>query len=312
MLLQVSEQLMYGILYVLQGDTKEGFQHWLHAIELCYTTHQYDIVERIYVMLFPRDFITLEEFYILHPKSRENRGSESCEFFRNFLAFYYSAVMYKLWWRTFPDIVALKNEDSNSTSAADNGSFNQLYSLDICNVPLLQEYEQRLRQQVELRFCRRNLNCEEFSRLVSTFSSVIISFSHSRVSQIRQRIAEIDQTLMETKIKKQLRQHIKLRSKELKKNEKRKEKQSPNVDQNWRAQQNEKKEVDDVTGEKSEVEVLGRDLDVLDDLTVVELTKKSVLLKEELDRIPLEIKVRYIDDIFRSFLLASHWQSFIQ
>ncbi len=54
------------------------------------------------------------------------------------------------------------------------------------------------------------------------------------------------------------------------------------------------------------MEVLGRDLDVLDDLTVVELTKKSVLLKDELDRVPLEIKVRYIDDIFRSFLLASH------
>eukprot|EP00794_Sanderia_malayensis_P007551 gene7551-8388_t len=317
LLLQVSKQLMHGMVHLLDGNTNDCFKCWLHAFELCYSTHQFDIVERLYIVLFPRDYVTVQEYASVGGCNGLQRTAETCsDLFGNFTAFYHNSLLYKFWWERFPLLVGVVDEYGSLRKCSESDGIETL-SLDegrdyeaLGSWLLLQSHAQRLQCEIESRsFCEVG-DIGQLVRFLSYLTTVLVSHLHARASQLKRMIADIDKKLMEAKIRKQLRQHIQQRAVEEQRqnsakttNKDRKNtpatsscnnsnSKSSSEDPNWRSRDTEhmvQNEVGDA-GLGSEVEIFGHDLDVMDEGDVLQWTEKNSLFKMEMDQMPRLVK----------------------
>ena len=226
MLITVARELMHGVLYLLSGSRDKCWTHWLHATHLCFSTYQYDIVERLYVMLFPRDFVTMEEHVQLSLISKCDRNTDAINdtarcVYQNFAGFYHTAALFRFWWEAFPKLrtgMKKTDQDSDKLDHVVVVETAEMRNADSGN--MLKIYGEWIARLVDTRFPCTKIQLKDVFNLLSSMSALLLSETYARISQMRLRIADSDQKLMETRIRKQLRQHIKNRAEEIGKKEK--------------------------------------------------------------------------------------------
>lgn len=304
-----------GIISLLNDDVTMCFTEWLLAIDVLYQTCQFTALEMLYKLFFPRDFTTFlvlaESFSLQHAHK-----NGVVAYFHNFHAYYKTSLLFQFWWERFPHLLEKGTEISTNETMIDNGgdhSFLEENSSSFSSV-------------------LGNVNPENMVILIASLSNVLLSKLHCRGSQMKLFLKNAEKSILELKIKKQLREHIKnknenakkKRGEKLKKNENIHDsngvKRSANNDENWRERETSdiektkenkdesedmKDEVDEV-GEVDEIAEVVRasetELGIEDETKLTEeamdainlqvMEKKQNEIKEELDSLESKFTVR--------------------
>ena len=336
-IISVSNHIMRGITSLQDGKSNDCVSSWLQALDICYRSCQFEMLELLYNLLFPRNFSTLETLIrsTAHAEHHDSvEGEVVRDLYRNCQSFQYVSILYQFWWKQFPQMVSKIHiaKDGNSDAckrAADSPNT----ELDMGGPDVMIDSSDHQRNQFYLppKYDLK-ITFAQFIPFISGLCVVLLSGNHARKDQLKRRIQELDQQLLEARIKKQLRQHIKDRSEQLNKKQANKNaackkpipvkqagKHSAH-DSNWRATeikaiprknesdstecdqmkvQNDNNEPSIVDGNESsscaantnEIDLLGHEIDVLDDQSLELMTKENEVMKEELQSLVSQIQV---------------------
>ena len=169
------------------------YQHWLSAADTLYRSYQLEALEILYKLLFPRGFTTFEEMIATSSLQDTNKTFES---FDNFHAYYKTSVLFQFWWRRFPYIMLIKSDQIKSEKTGnleDFGESNLILSRNWVTV-VASEF--------------RKVEASNILTFVASVATTLLSSSHCRLSQLKYFVKDIEQSILELKIKKQLREHI--------------------------------------------------------------------------------------------------------
>ena len=338
MIVSVSNHIMRGITSLQDCKSKDCVSSWLQALDICYRSCQFEMLELLYNLLFPRNFSTLETLirssaYAEHCDRAE--GGVVLDLYRNCQSFQYVSILYQFWWKQFPKMVSKRhiakdcNSDASKRAADSSNSESDMGGPDVM---IDSSDHQRNQFFLSPTYDLQRITLAEFIPFISVLCVALLSRNHARKDQLTRRIQELDKKLLEARIKKQLWQHIKDRSEQLNKKQANKstsckkpipvkpgEKHSVS-DSNWRATeiqavprknesdstecdqmkvQNDNSKPSIVDDDESSscgantngIDLLGHEIDVVNDQSLELMTKENEMMKKELQLLVSQIQV---------------------
>lgn len=326
---------MKGITSLQDGKSEDCVSSWIQALDICYRSCQFEMLELLYNLLFPRNFNTLETLTRLNAYAKHHEDIECKDvhdLYRNCQSFQYVSMLYQFWWKRFPEMIfkahMAKEGDSDASKQAPDPLETEL-CMERPDVMINPSGHQRNQFCCPPRYDLKNITVAQFVPFISGLCAVLLSSNHARKDQLKRKVRELDQQLLEARIKKQLRQHIKDRAEQLNKAQTNKNKKSSQVkgaekhsvhDSNWRVteikdtqrkEESDSTEYDQTKVQKdnqkpngangseisaggtntNEINILGHEIDVIDDQSMELMKKENEILKKELQLLVSQILV---------------------
>eukprot|EP00795_Rhopilema_esculentum_P000326 gene326-9985_t len=273
-MLSISFEVAMGIKSLLEGNSYHCLLHWLQTLEIAYSSHQFEALEKLYKLLLPRDFTTVELITasVLDKSSNDEERQKAHSLFYNFDGYHKTAILFHFWWKIFPTLIRRWEKIKDGLE----GGFSNYNSIERTSLS-------------EASY--QNIDIGNFLAFLSGISSSLLLTSFGRIAQLKSCIKSLDHNILEAKIKRQLRQHI------ISKVGKTKKKKPVKGDEilnegdsktNWRASDKSEDDKKDTEGEvvqksgEQKVDILGNEITVIDDESFQQMEIESERFKKEL------------------------------
>ena len=288
--MSISFDVAMGIISLLEGNSYQCLLHWLQTLEVAYSSHQFEALEKLYRLLLPRDFTTVELITasVQNKSSNDEERQRAHSLFYNFDGYHKTALLFHFWWKIFPTLIhrweKIKEGLEGSIS---NDNCIERTSLSGASY--------------------QNIDIGNLLAFLSGISSSLLLTSYGRIAQLKSCVKSLDHNILEAKIKRQLRQHIISKAGKTKKKKSVKGDETSHEDSinsNWRASDKSEDEKKDTEGEvvqksgEERVDILGNEITVIDDESFQQMEIESERFKNELQSWLNESAVRLSAWIF--------------